>query len=190
MDNWFSAAYIASQIFLLIAYAARGSTYFITDRRKLLYFVIAGNAAAGCAFMLLGGYVGVMMCVIAILRDIVGSITNARRNRADKNKTTKFDLYMLALWLSAFTIAAAWTQTGFASLIVYFATIAFTISVWQKNPLTYRILGILCSVGYLMYQIVLESVVGVTFESVMLVCVIAGLIAYVKTAARDRAPRY
>ncbi|MCL2748592.1 MAG: YgjV family protein [Alphaproteobacteria bacterium] len=178
MGDWLSTQYITSQVFVSIAYLLLASTYFITQRRRLLLTVITSNTSMGIGFALLGGWVAVGMCIIAICRDIVSDIINSRRSPADKMKITKSDWWWLALWISLFTTVMAFTQTGFMTLFAYFATMTFTISIWQKNQFIYRFLGIFVGIFWITYNVVVKSFMGITLESALLIFVIAGLIQY------------
>ena len=186
MGDWSSTQYIISQVFVSAAYILLAATYFITHRHKLLLTTITSNITMGIGFVLLSGWVAVAMCIIAICRDITSSILNARRKPEDKMKNTRLDWVLLGVWVSAFTIATVLTQQGFMTLFAYFATTTFTISIWQKNPFVYRLLGVLVGIFWIIYNVVVESFMGVTLESVLLVFVIIGLVTYcrkMKTAS-------
>lgn len=180
MGNWSSAQYIISQVFVCISYIAIAFTYFITQRHKLLMTSIFSAFTVSIGFALLGGWVAVSMCIIAICRDITSNFIDSRRSEADKMKITKSDWWLLALWVSLFTIATAFTQTGFMTLFAYFATTTFTISIWQKNQFIYRLLGVFVGIFWIIYNIVVQSFMGLTLESILLVFVIISLISYVK----------
>ena len=128
-----------------------------------------------------GGDVAVAMCIIAIMRDITSSIIDKNRSPEDKKIITKMDWYLLALWVGLLTIATALTATGFATLFAYFATLTFTISIWQKNGFIYRLLGIFVGVFWIIYNIVVESFMGMTLESALLLFVIIGFASYIKS---------
>ena len=137
-------------------------------------------------FILLGGWVALAMCAIAICRDITSSIINAHRSEKEQMKITKSDWLFLALWSGAFTIATIFTSSGFLTLFAYFATMTFTVSIWQKNPLVYRILGIFVGVFWITYNIALSSLMGVILESSLLIFVIAGLIMFVRKTKNNK----
>ena len=184
MGDWTSATYITSQVFVSIAYILLAMTYFITSRHKQLLTTISSNVTMGVGFFLLGGYVAVAMCAIAICRDIASSIINSRRAPAELMKNTKLDWALLVLWIALFTTATALTQHGFMTLFAYFATMTFTVSIWQKNPLIYRFLGIFVGIFWIIYNVVVKSLMGVTLESALLIFVVAGLISYLKSQKR------
>lgn len=178
MWEWSSPVYVTSQVFISLAYILLAITYFITHRWKLLLTTIISNVFMGIGFILLGGWVAVCMCGIAIFRDIVNSAINSHRNPKQQSKITKLDWFLLAVWISLFSIATFLTQTGFMTFFAFFATITFTVSIWQKNPLVYRILGIFVGIFWIIYNIVVQSFMGIFLESTLLVFVIIGLITY------------
>jgi hypothetical protein len=178
MEDFASTQYIISQVFVTIAYGLLAMTYFVTKRWQQLAITITSNVSMGIGFVLLGAWVAVPMCIIAICRDITSSIINSKRPASAQMKNTKLDWGLLVLWLTMMTVATIFTQTGFMTLFAYFATITFTISIWQKNPLIYRALGVLVGVFWIIYNVVVTSVMGITLESVLLVFVIIGLIKY------------
>ncbi len=55
MGDWGSATYVASQIFVTIAYILLAATYFITSRNKQLTTTISSNLVMGVGFALLNG---------------------------------------------------------------------------------------------------------------------------------------
>lgn len=178
MGDWGSATYVTSQVFVSIAYALLAATYFITGRQKQLATVITSNVTMGIGLLLLGGYVGVGMCLVAISRDLVSNAIHRRKKAGDKDKILRTDWWWLALWTALLTIVTIFTADGFASLFAYFATLTFTISIWQKNGFIYRLMGILVGLLWMIYNIYLQSFMGTLLESALLIFVIAGFITY------------
>ncbi|MCL1902557.1 MAG: YgjV family protein [Alphaproteobacteria bacterium] len=183
MGDWGSAQYITSQVFTGVAYILLAATYFITTRWKQLATTMTSNVTMGIGFALLGGWVAVGMVVVALARDTVSSIINVRREKkstTEQMKNTRSDWAWLALWISAITVIMLFTHEGFMTMFAYFATLTFTISIWQKNPLIYRLLGVLVGIFWIIYNVVIHSFVGMTLESALLIFVIAGTIVYIK----------
>lgn len=180
MGDWGSAHYITSQIFISVAYMLLAFSYFIRARTKLLGTIITSNLLMGVGFLLLNAWVGLGMCLVATARDIVSEIIWNKRNPADRDKITRSDWWLLGLWLAAISAITLFTMDGFPTLFAYFATMCFTISIWQKNGLVYRLLGIAVGAFWIIYNIVISSFMGLTLESALLVFVIFGLAAYIK----------
>ena len=180
MGDWTSSTYIASQVFTCIAYMLYAASYFVTERQKILALIIIGNVNLGIGFLLLGGYVGVGMCIVAITRDTVSAIIHRCRKAQEKDKTLLTDWLWLALWVSISTTIAAFTASSLISLTAYFGTLAMTISVWQKNGFIYRLLGILQAILWISYSLYLQSVMGTLLEFVSLVFIIIRFIPYIR----------
>lgn len=180
IGNWDSANYIYSQIFITIAYLLLALSYFITSRRKLLATTISSNVIMGTGFTLLGGWVGVCMCIIAISRDITSTIINRNRKLEDREKTTRLDWWLLGLWISLFTTATLLTANNFLEMFAYFATLTFTVSIWQKNGFIYRLLGIFVGIFWIIYNVAVVNFMDITLESALLLFVILGFITYIK----------
>ncbi|MCL2439341.1 MAG: YgjV family protein [Alphaproteobacteria bacterium] len=180
MGDWSSGTYIASQVFVAISYILLAATYFIHQRTKQLATSIASATTVGISWIFLGAWNGVALAVIAICRDITSSVIYARRPPPERNINTRLDWWLLALWLSLFTISAVVIWQGVWYLFAYFATMTFAISIWQKDPLVYRALGILVGIFWIVYNIAIKSDVGLWLESVLLLFVIAGFFSYWK----------
>ena len=187
MGDWTSATYITSQIAVVIAYILLASSYFIKSRSKLLLTAIGSNTGEGIAWVLLGGWVGVWMCIIAIARDIVAHIVQGRRTPAQNAKIMRADWWWLGLWTLLFavsTILFNHIDSSGLGWLAFLTTMIFTISIWQKNIFIYRLLGIFVSIGWIIYNFLLNSVFGWTLESILLIFVIAGLITYLRNQKR------
>jgi hypothetical protein len=178
MGDWGSATYIISQIFVSISYILLVRTYFVTKRREQLMTNVAAAITMGIGFILLGGWVGAAMASVAIARDITSDVIYAKRPEATKNKNMPADWWLLALWISLLTAGAIFTMNGFVSLFAYFATMTFTISIWQKNKWIYNFLGIFVGIFWIIYNVLLQSVAGVVLESGLLAFVIFAFFRY------------
>ena len=60
--------YILSQLFTIIMYTLLGITYYTKDRTKILFLSILSNTSCGIAYLLLGAWGGLSMCLIAVSR--------------------------------------------------------------------------------------------------------------------------
>jgi hypothetical protein len=176
MGDWSDPIYVTSQIFVICAYCLVAWTYLIKKRTLLLFVIMAASLTMGIGFGLLSAWVGVGMCVIAITRDTVSELLNRKRNETDKNRITKLDCALLAVWLTAQIVVTYFTSEGFMSWFALFATMTFTISIWQKNKIVYNFMGIIVGVFWIIYNFFIESLFSIILESVLLVFVVAGAI--------------
>lgn len=125
--------YIISQISVFIGFVVVCSTYFSINRNHQLLSMIVVNILFGLSVVLLDGYIGAAMCVIAILRDVVSKIIYANRPSSTRGKNTPLDYALLALWTGLIFITTYFIWDGFISLLASFGTLAFTVSIWQKK---------------------------------------------------------
>ena len=67
-------------------------------------------------------------------------------NYNDKDKKNKIIDWSIFAILLIITGIAAWkTYINVLGLFSVFATFIYTVSIWQKNTIVYKILGIICS---------------------------------------------
>lgn len=168
-----SLTYIASQIFVVLSYIFLMLTYFVKSRKTLLVISFASLIAVGISFFLLSAYTGLAMVFVAIIRNLI-FLRNDKK--AKTNKITKKDILILIVLSAVSIIFAKFTYTGFLSLLSVFATMLYTYSVWQKNTIVYKILGIPISLIWIAYNIYIFSIFGIICESSILISAIIGFI--------------
>lgn len=185
MGDWNNPVYTFSQIFIALAYICLFATYQIKSRSLMLGTTITSNILMGTGFILLNAWVGLAMCGVAICRDIVSEIMNRNRSEGDRLKTTKLDWGMLAIWVMALVTLTVVTADGWVTWFALFATLTFTVSIWQKNVLAYRILGIFVGLFWIIYNVGAGSFFGVVLELVLLVGVLIGLVRFLWNKKRS-----
>lgn len=179
MGELLTAQFIISQALILIYYALFVSTYLMKGYRKRLAAMIIGNVFMIISYALLNAWTAVPILIIAICRDVVSMIITYHNLKTPK-KEPKPNPALLVFWLTALTIAAAFTYQGPLSLFIYFAVMTYTISSWQKSPLVYRAMGIFSSIFVIIYNIAVMSIGGIILEFATLIFIIIGLIRYIK----------
>lgn len=178
--------YLISQILITCALMLQGGTYFITKRRAQLMAIIASNLLSGACFFILGGYVAVVMNMIAIARDTTSNILYSRRGAENANKITRTDYWLLGLWITLLTVGNVFTAHGVLSMLPYFSTTIFTIAIWQKSILVYRFAGLLTNSLLVIYNLFLHNFMGVVLQSVLLMFAIIGFIMYISEHQRAK----
>lgn len=168
------ATYILSQIFTIINYMLLASTYYVKNRKKILIISFMSLLANAIAYILLNAWTGVAMCLVALIRNIVFLIDEHKNKQA--NKITKKDIIILIILYIISIISAILTFDGYLSLLSVFATMLYTYSVWQKNPKTYKLLGIPVGILWILYNLYVKSLFGIILESTLLVCSTSGYI--------------
>ena len=176
MGDWTSVTYIVSQIFVIAGYALLAGTYFVKRRWKLLAVAMASNAMMAVGFGFLSAWVGVATLSLALVRDTVNLILNAKRGEANKKIITKLDWWLLALWVASWTAVTAFTAEKFGDWFGYFASLTFTVAIWQKNKVVYNFMGPLISAFWITYHFIVDNFFGVVLESVLLAFIITGAV--------------
>ena len=182
----FSVAYVISQIFATLGLGMQAFSYFISTRGRQLISVIVGNLCVAICFIILGAYIAASMNFIAIVRDSVDYAVEKHRAPDERNRITQTDKWLLALWITVLTAAAILTANGPLSLLPYCSSMTFTIAVWQKNILFYRIAGLVTNTLMIIYNAHLGNMMGFLMQMVLLACVITGLWKYVKQHRMDK----
>ncbi len=174
--------YIFSQIFVCFSYLFLGSTYFLKNRKNILIFNFISLLLYGTAYFLLGAWSGLAMMGVAIVRNIVFLVQS---KLGKSSKITYVDWLVLGFFAALSTLLAVLTFDGFGSLLSVFATFTYTVSIWQKNPFVYKIMGIIASILWIAYSIYIMSVFGIVLEVVLLIVVIVGTIKYKKDTKKS-----
>lgn len=169
----FELTYILSQIFTIINYLLLAMTYYVKNRKKILIISFMSLLANTIAYILLNAWTGVAMCLVALIRNIIFLI-GEHKNKV--NKITKKDIIILIILYIISIISAIFTFDGYLSLLSVFATMLYTYSVWQKNPKTYKLLGIPVGILWILYNLYVKSLFGTILESALLVCSTSGYI--------------
>jgi len=199
MGDWSSLTFIISQAFMLLSYLCTAATYFMKRRPLILIVTIAANVLGGIiAFSLLGTWSGLGVCAVAIVRDTVSYFINKRRKEEDKDKITKPDWFWLILWITALVLITAFITTAASDGIIgwfyCFGSIIFTISIWQKNLLIYKLCGLIVGAFWVTYFACStpQNEFGLILESCLRFALIIEIIIYViklKKRAHPPTPR-
>jgi phosphatidylglycerophosphate synthase len=187
MGDWSSATYIISQIATVIGYIFFGASYLINNKQKrflILIVVLCGNFFLGLAYGFLIAWVGAGMCFIAIIRDVVNYILNSRRTDENRLKITHLDCVLLGIWLTIIVTFTYFTQDGFMSWFACFSTAMFTVSIWQKNVLVYKIMGICSGMLWIVYNVYVENPTAIVMRTVLAFVTLYGIYLYFKKNKR------
>ena len=169
-----TTTYILSQVFTILNYTFLASTYLLKSRKKILIINFISLIANALAYIFLNAWTGVAMCLVALIRNTIFLIDEHKNKQTDK--TTKKDIIILIILYIISIISAIFTFDGYLSLLSVFATMLYTYSVWQKNPQTYKLLGIPVSILWILYNLYVKSIFGIILESILLVCSTSGYI--------------
>lgn len=171
--------YILSQIFTIIMYALLAWTYFLKDKRKIVIVSGASIIVNAIAFILLGAWTGLAMCVVAALRNLYILWDEKKHGKRETNE--KRDNIFLAVVYLGIILAAIPTYEGVLSLLSVFATSVYTYSIWQKSTRIYKFCGIPVGILWIAYNAYVKSIFGVILEAILLVTSIIGYVAEIKS---------
>lgn len=174
-----STEYIFSQVFVVISYLLLGSTYLVKNRKLLLGLNVLSLFANAAGYLFLSAWSGLAMCGVALLRNAILLL----QNHFDKDKKNKIiDWSIFAFLFIVSGVCGYFTCRGqsWLSWFSVIATFIYTISIWQKNQLVYKILGIICSIMWIVYNIFVWSIFGFSLEAVLLVVEVVGTIITLK----------
>ena len=164
-----------SQFFVCLCYLFLGLTYVIKKRNLILYFSLAALLFNGIHYSLLKAWAGVGVVCIAVVRNILFLIQQ-KIKALDKYVIDDWIILIFLLIISAIT--AVWTYDGILSLFSIFASVIYTISVWQKNIKIYKILGIVSGLLNIVYFVFIGSNFGIVLESIVCAVTIVFTILY------------
>ena len=175
--NW-GVTYIVSQIFTIITYILLAITYYAKDRRKVLIINFLSLIANGIAYILLSAWTGFVMCIVALVRNIIFLIDEKKNGKREKNNKT--DIIILVILYIILIISTIFTYDGFLSLLSVIATALYTYSAWQKKTNIYKLLGIPIGILWILYNIYIMSIFGIILETILLICSITGYLLDIK----------
>lgn len=134
---------------------------------KIMFFRSMNELLFGVQYVLLGAYTGAGMNFIGILRNTVF---------AEQVKRNKSTLLGQILFSVGFIIMVAFTWDGAKSLLIGVAKVASTFAYGCKNTLVMRLVILLTSSSWLIYNVLVGSLAGVLCEAFTLCSIVVALI--------------
>ena len=176
--------YIISQIFTVLMYAVLIASYQFKKRRSILIASIISILLNGLAYIFLHAWTGLAMCGIALFRSIY-SLWDEKANGQSKTMSVR-DIIVLVITALAIVAVTIPTYDGFLSLMSVFATIAYTYSIWQKNTLVYKAMGVPVGILWIIYNGFVGSFFGVVLEAVLCVASVYGFVKALKESKNGK----
>jgi len=169
--NFTSTTYIVAQVFALLAMAAFTWSQQCKKRKSLLIYIILGNSLNAVHFFLLGAVTGMVLAIIGAIRFGV-SIYSINK-----------------LWLIFFlitnTVAAFYVFEGYLlSGTSYLAATLIIISSFLKSDHWMRVAIIIGALGWLIYGVLIGSIVAVVSNAIFLISSITGWYRHVYIVKR------
>lgn len=175
--------FIFSQVFVCLCYLFLGLTYVIKKRTLILLFSLAALLFNGLHYSLLGAWAGVGVVCIAVIRNVLFLIQQ-KIKALDKYVIDDWMILIFLLIISAVT--AVWTYDGLLSLFSIFASVIYTVSVWQKNIKVYKVLGIISGAINIVYFAFIGSIFGIILESIVCLVTIVFTIIYILNERKEK----
>lgn len=164
-----TVTYILSQFLVVVYYLIYSYTFHLKESNKILIFGIMATIISSISYLLLNAYTGMAMCFIAIIRNLLF-------------KKDKRSVWYLILILLLTIIASVFTFDSYFCLFNIVATLIYTYALWQVNVKVYKLLGIIVNGFMIVYNISIQSILGVILISVAF---ISSLLGYFKENILD-----
>lgn len=174
--------YVLSQIFTILMYALLAWTYLIKSKKKIVIVDIASLIANILAYVFLGAWTGLAMCIVAMFRNLYILWDENKHGKRDTNE--KRDYIFLAVVYLGIILATIPTYEGFLSLFSVFATSIYTYSIWQKSTKIYKFCGIPVGILWIIYNVYVQSIFGVILETALLIFSIVGYNAEIRVSKK------
>ena len=172
------AIYILSQIFLCLGLASLGVSFYLKDYKYRTICNIVASFLMGVGYFCLGAYTAVGLNFLGLITYICFYMFKT------KNKENPF--YFIAILWVITIVNGVLTYTWWVSLLPTIASLLFYYSVWQKNTLIYRIIGVITTVFYVVFNIMYNSWFGAVAQTVLLVLSLIGLITYIVEMCKNK----
>ncbi|MDE5539065.1 MAG: YgjV family protein [Bacilli bacterium] len=168
----FTWIYVFSQIFVILYYFLEMVSYQLKNRQVILMVNGIAMIFMGVSYFLLNAYTGVATVGFGLLRNMVFLLDEKINGKSDKIKFK--DIIIIILLTLILVVLSVITYDGIFSLMAPLATWLYMISLWQKNTMVYKILGIPVSIAGITYNIFISSLFGIIFEGAALISAIVG----------------
>ena len=163
--------YILSQIFLCLGLGALGVSYYVKNYKLITILCIVSAGLLAIGYAILGAYTAIGLNILGLIAYIFFYVFKS------KNKENPL-YFIIILWVITI-VNGIFTFSGWTSLLPTIASLLFYFSVWQKNTFIYRLLGVIATIFYVLYNIMYKSWFGATAQGVLLVLSIIGLVIYI-----------
>lgn len=133
-----------------------------------LIFQMAANVTIAINFGLTNGLSGAIVCIIGSIQTLTLFIM--RR----KDKEPKW--WLLLIFLAAYISASVFTFNYWFDILSAIAAVTFAVAVMQKNPANYRIIMLINSCLWLVFDFCAGSYGAIVTHTVILISIIAGMV--------------
>lgn len=148
---------ILSQVFGAVSMVALFLSYQQKQRKKLILFKLIADVGWVVHYCLLGGYGGAIPNFVGIFRELIFS-------KKGEAKWASHIIWLPIFLLINFSLGLL-TFSAVYNIIPIVASAFVTVSLWIKNPKYTKLLILPATVGFLVYNCILQSYVGIINET-------------------------
>ena len=134
----------------------------------------------GLQYFFLGAYTGLAMNLIGSVRNILFT------RQVEKGRSTKSTMVIFSVLFAIFGLL---TWQGMKSLMIVAAKVVSTVAYGNKNPAVVRVLVLLTSIAWLVYDALIFSVAGVISEGFTVISILIGIVRLDLPHLRKRLPQ-
>ena len=153
--------YILSQIAGLIALVITLISYHLDTKNKIFKTMCFANAFDIIHYLLLGAYSGCLTKAVTFTRNIF-IIKKEKYDRLNNN-------YFLFFFIFLYFILSILSFDGIVSLFPFIAATIYMIVVWNGDEKKVKLIGFLCYIFWLTYNVFVFSVAGIISNIISLI---------------------
>ena len=152
----------------------------IKDNKKILVLCIFSSLTYGMQYLFLRAFTGMIVNGVGIIR-AVWFYMNNKNNK-------KNSIFSFITICSLFILSTIFTWDSLASILPLFSALLFTYSIWCDNVPIYKWLAMPVSISWIIYNIIVGSILGYIMEGMLLIIEIIGLIIFYKKNKVNKRP--
>lgn len=160
--------FIMAQAFGIIACILSVISMLSKSITGALIFQMLANVTIAINFGFTNGFSGAIVCIIGSVQTLTMFIIRSKGKEPER--------WLLVLFLAAYIIASVVTFSYWFDILSAVAAITFAVAVMQKKPANYRIIMLINSCLWLVFDFCAESYGAIITHTVILISIIAGMI--------------
>ena len=138
-------------------------------------------------FSMISDWAGVIALAVGIGRDATNYTMYKLKSEPNKYRITKWDTMSIFFWIAVVIAVSVPTVDTFLSWFAVFAAIVFTLAIWQKNILVFRLSSIIVQILWGVYMWHVDNTVGLYLRAVLITATLIGLFFYFKEQRKKKA---
>lgn len=163
---------IVGQVTSIIGMILTIASFQMKTRKRIIIFQTAGSSFFLMSYFLLGSWTGVYMNIVYLSRNVVFYYR--------KDKEWAKSRWWLVVFLAGAILAGVLGFSSTIDILPIFGAIFATVAMYMPHENMLRVLNLLASPCWLVYNINLPSTGGIICEAFNMVSVVIGLFRYRK----------